>query len=340
MSARTKTLIQIGVSLAIVTVLYYRLDWAEAQALVRGANPFLLAVPVVVSAVDRVWMAWKWRLLLAVLCRPPSVLEAIRVYYVSSFQGVALPLGGLGPDILRYFHLRSHGVSAHAVTVSIVIERILGLVATIVAGVIGLIALQRELGADAGVPGGLMWLLLALLGASIAFFLSLFHDRSRPRIYRVLGLRPARGRLGRHPAAQKVVEAIERFRSVPGRVVANLLLSITEQLFSVISLYVAALALRIPLTITQCLAVAPLTVLAQRIPIGYAGIGIREGALVVLLGLFGVAYADIIVLSSALLLTFLVSLLPGAVWSLGLGRVGQPGAKLVVEPTRQVGEQP
>lgn len=146
MSRTTKTFLKIGVSLGLLVVLFSQLDWQEAEELVRNANPLWLVLPVIVSVIDRVWMAWKWRLLLAVLSRPPKLLDAIRVYYVSSFQGTVLPFGGLGPDILRYIHLRSSGIERHTISLSIVLERVIGLVATTAVGVVGILALLSKIG--------------------------------------------------------------------------------------------------------------------------------------------------------------------------------------------------
>lgn len=315
MSRKTKAFLKIGVSLGLLVVLFSQLDWQEAEELVGNANPLWLVLPVIVSVIDRVWMAWKWRLLLAVLAPPPKLLDAIRVYYVSSFQGTVLPFGGLGPDILRYIHLRSSGIERHTISLSIVLERIIGLVATTAVGVVGILALLSRLDPATPLHTVFLWLLAACLLACLVGFLVFFHGPTQRFLYRIFGLDRLGERLANRPSAQKVAEAVGSYRRAPREIATNLVLSVLEQLFPIVSLYTAALAFQIPLTLLDCLAVTPVTSIVKRIPIGYAGIGVREGAMVFILGLLGVGYSDTLVLSTALFFAYLVSLLPGAFWS-------------------------
>src|SRR5690606_10154597 len=66
-----------------------------------------------------------------------SRLAAIRVYYESSFVGFAMPLGGLGPDIVRFMRLRGREIPSHITLVSILVERYVGLIATLMMVVVG-----------------------------------------------------------------------------------------------------------------------------------------------------------------------------------------------------------
>jgi hypothetical protein len=68
-------------------------------------------------------------------------------------------------------------------------------------------------------------------------------------------------------------------------------------------------------TFTDCLGAVPISTLLERLPVSYAGLGVREGALVFLFGLLGIAYPDVLVLSSSMFILFLVTLLPGLLWS-------------------------
>lgn len=332
MSKKTKTYLKIGVSLGILIVLFSRLDWREAEELIRNANPLWLLLPVIVSVIDRVWMAWKWRLLLAVLSTPPKLLDAIRVYYISSFQGTVLPFGGLGADIMRYVHLRSSGIEPHTISLSIVVERVIGLVATLMVGVVGILALLSKLDPASPLHTVFLWLLAGAGAACIASLLVFFHGPTQRLLYRMFRLDRLGERFRNRPIGQKLVDAIGAYQRAPREVATNLLLSVAEQLFPIVSLYTAAHAFQIPLTLLDCLAVTPVTLLVKRIPIGYAGIGIREGAMVFILGLLGVGYSDTLVLSTTLFLSFLLSLLPGAFWSLASPSRGVEKGTAAVSP--------
>ena len=258
-------------------------------------------------------MAWKWRMLLAVIAEPPSLYKAIKVYYISSFQGIAIPLGGLGPDIVRYVHLRSSRIPINAIAASIVLERIIGITATMMIASYGALSFARRLGSESEFSTSFIWAFTISLAAATISLLLLFHKFSQSLMAKVFRV----NRLKKLPLMQKTIESVQSFSYKPGEIGKNLLLSIIEQLFSVLSLYFGAMAFNISLSLYDCLAVAPISSLLQRLPISYAGIGIKEGAHVFLLGLLGVKFDNALVLSTSLFLAFLLSLLPGIIWTIG-----------------------
>src|SRR5215213_1692565 len=135
---RLRAGLQLGTSVALLTFLLSRVDWQRSLALIRGAEPLLLALVVAIQTADRILMALKWHQLLRVLDGRLGRGDAIRIYYESTFIGFALPLGGLGPDIVRFARLRSRGMDPHVTIASIVMERLNGVVATLAFIVVGL----------------------------------------------------------------------------------------------------------------------------------------------------------------------------------------------------------
>src|SRR4029450_10019744 len=93
----------------------------------------------------------------------------------------------------------------------------------------------------------------------------------------------------------------------------NLGLSAIEQTAPVFTLWVVSHALGAPLPWIVCLAVAPVAVVIQRLPLTYAGLGLREGGAAALLVALGYDYSAALVLLMALLVMFSISLLPGVV---------------------------
>lgn len=310
-SKQTKILLQVLVSAGILYVLFRQLDWQKASEIMAEANLLWLIPPILVQVIDRCWMAWKWRMLLAVLGPVPSLYDSIRVYYVSSFQGVAIPLGGLGPDIVRYVHLRSSDVSRHSVAISIVMERAIGILATGIVAVFGGVILMQKIGSisNTGMLNGI--LLTGGLGSAVLGGL-LFSPRIQKAIYRLLTRSSI---LAQNDTFGKFAEALRKYRDAPGAMILNLVLAVIEQLFPVLIFFLGSIAFQVPVTIIDCLAVVPVGILIQRLPVSYAGLGIREGALVFLLGLLGVPYSKALILSSATFALFLLTLLPGMVWS-------------------------
>lgn len=318
---RAKVLLRVLVSAGVLYILFRQLDWQQASKILTSANLLWLIPPVVVMVIDRCWMAWKWRMLLAVLGPVPSLYDSIRVYYVSSFQGIAIPLGGLGPDIVRYAHLRSSDLSRHSVAISIVMERAIGILATGIVAVLAGGGLVQKVGGlgDANV---LSTILLVGGGGSAVLGGLLFSSRIQRRVYRLL----TRSRvLARSDTLERFAEALRQYRDVPGVILLNLVLALVEQFFSVLVFFFGGIALQVPVTLIDCLAVVPISSLIQRLPVSYAGLGIREGALVFLFGVLGVGYSEVLILSSVVFILFLVTLLPGLLWS--FDRIGYEAAE-------------
>lgn len=307
---RAKVLLRVAVSLGILYVLFRQLDWQQASEVVAEANLLWLIPPVLVLIADRCWMAWKWQMLLAVLGPAPNLYDTIRVYYVSSFQGLVIPLGGLGPDIVRYGHLRSSKISRRSVAISIVMERAIGILATSIMALLGGGILMLKVG-SLGASGlsGVLW----VGGAGVVVLaVLLFSPRIQSGAHRLLTRSSV---LAQQDAFQKLANALRKYRDAQGVMFLNLLLALIEQLFSVLVFVLGSLAFQIPVTFVDCLAVVPISVLIQRLPVSYAGLGIREGTLVFLFGLLGVAYSEVLVLSTAMFILFLVTLVPGVLWS-------------------------
>jgi uncharacterized membrane protein YbhN (UPF0104 family) len=260
-------------------------------------------------------MALKWHQLLRVLDDRLSRWGSIRVYYESTFIGFALPLGGLGPDIVRFVRLRSRGIDPHITLASMVMERLNGVVATLALIVVGLAVLARlapqpalrEFATVAAAVAGVVCALLAALIFYPAF------GRGLMRLFKL----PAATQSGRFA---KYVQAASAYSARRPTLALNLGLSMIEQTAPVFTLWVGSHALGAPLPWIVCLAVAPVAVVIQRLPLTYAGLGLREGSAAALLVALGYDYSAALVLLMTLFVMFLIALVPGAIILMTNGR--------------------
>jgi uncharacterized protein (TIRG00374 family) len=303
---RLRVVLQLGTSIALLAFLLSRLDWQRSLALLSAAQPPLLVAVIAIQTADRILMALKWHQLLRVLDDRLSRWAAIRIYYESTFVGFALPLGGLGPDIVRFVRLRSRGLDPHVTLASIVMERINGVVATLALIAIGLVMLAqlapqpplRKFAAIAAV--------VAAAGA-IVIAAMIFHPafaRGMRRLKLPFAIDTAR--------FAKYADAARAYSARRPTLAINLVLSMIEQTAALFTLWVVSHALGAPLPLLVCLAVAPVAVVIQRLPLTYAGLGLREGSAAALLVALGYDYSAALVMFMALFVLFFVSLLPGA----------------------------
>jgi len=310
-----RTALQLGASVALLAFLISRLDWERSLALIRSADPLLLLAVIAIQSADRVLMALKWYQLLCVLDTRLGRWGAIRVYYESTFIGFALPLGGLGPDIVRFVRLRSLGISPHITLSSMVMERLNGLVATLALLTAGFAVLAGL----ASHPALQKFAIVASVGAGVTGVIAcglIFHRASGRALLRLLDRRTSTA----SARVAKYAEGIRAYAAQRARLAANLGLSILEQLVSVFTLWVGSHALDAPLPWIVCLAVAPVSVIIQRLPLAYAGLGLREGSTAALLVALGYDYSTALILLMTLFVMFCITLLPGAIILAASGR--------------------
>lgn len=299
--------LKIAVSAAVLALLFSKVDWGRAAALLVGVHPLALVALLAIYSADRVLMALKWHQLLHVLDTRLSRPAAIRVYYESSFVGFAMPLGGLGPDIVRYLRLRGRAIPSHVTLVSILMERYIGLLATLTLVVVGFAALaaiapEPALARFARLTAG------GALAAAVAAGLALLVPGLRRTARRLLSRsRRIESLLGKHAAA------VGAYSSRHGVLAVNFALSVLEQTTPIWSYWIGSRALGTPLPLAVCVAVAPVVVVVSRLPISFGGIGLREGSAAALLVALGYDYSESMVLLMLMFFAFFVSLLPGAV---------------------------
>jgi glycosyltransferase 2 family protein len=317
---RLRVALQLGASLALLAFLISRLDWQRSLTLLRGAQPLLLAAVIAIQTADRLLMALKWHQLLRVLDARLTRRQAIRIYYESTFIGFALPLGGLGPDIVRFLRVRNRGFDAHVTLASIVIERLNGVVATLVLIVAGLAVLARLAPQPPLQKFAVLAAVVAGIAGAVLAALILLPALARRLSRSKLAAAFASGRFAKYADAARAYSARRPTLAI------NLGLSVIEQTAPLFTLWVVSHALGAPLPWIVCLAVAPVAVLIQRLPLTYAGLGLREGSAAALLVALGYDYSAALTLFMVLFVLFLISLLPGAIalaWSAPLPKQPQ-----------------
>lgn len=302
-----RVVLQLAVSLGLLTLLFSRIEWQRVAQLLRNADFGLLLLLLGVYAADRVLMALKWRQLLRVLDPRLGPLGAVRVYYESSFVGFAMPLGGLGPDIVRYVRLLRLGIEPHVTLVSMIMERIVGLIATLAVAGIGL-AVLASLTTGTALGNFARIASVVSVAAAVGSGFVIFHPHTLGGLAWLLErFRRLRDKVAKH------VTAARAYAERRLLLLANLALSALEQTVPVWTYWIGSRALDMPLPLVVCLAVAPVTVVIQRLPIAYGGLGLREGSAAALLVALGYDYSEALVLAMTLFVMFIVSLLPGAV---------------------------
>lgn len=310
LSTWQKRTLQIVLSLSVFAVLIYYIDGERVSELLGRVSVLYLLAMFVVNLADRVFMAWKWNRLLRVFAVSISEWAAFKLYYQACFLGFAVPFG-IGPDIVRFFQLSQSGLKGAQVMASIILERLLGLLATLIVLLLGLAILFRIL-PSSEVTGQLMGVVIALLIFTCLLFVLLLSDTIWNRLSRWASL----PRLSEKIRLGEYYEAFVLYRRFKSTTLNFTLLSCFEQFFAILTTYFAAKALGIPLGLLTCIAFVPVTVLAERLPVSFLGIGFREGSYVLVLSLLGIDYTSAMMLGLTCFFMDIVVAIPAGLWYL------------------------
>ena len=291
-----------GASLAILASL------AELDTVARtvaSTSPAMLLGAAVVAFGDRALMVGKWLALLGIQSTGIPRTAAIRAYLASGLALYLLPVS-VGADVLRALALGRHRNAVAEVGASIAAERILGLLSSALMSAVALaVALRYSVDLTFLLP----WSLLAILAGTVVLVLPLSRRVAQlvSSGLQIVGLARSTSFL------QRLGSAYRAYRGYPRLLFGVGALSVVEQLFPVATNWILARALGIPVDFTVFLVVMPLTLFLARLPISLGGVGVAEGSIVYLLGLFGFPAEQalaIAVLSRAL--DIVVVALPGA----------------------------
>jgi uncharacterized protein (TIRG00374 family) len=286
---RLALLLRLLITASLLVFILTLVDVRELAGLVGSADIVWLLATLLVAAGDRLLMVVKWFPLLKIQNVAVPFGRAARAYLASGVAHYFLP-ASVGADVLRATVLGRAGRFIIEVGASIVAERALGLVASALMSMVSLaIAVRLGLPVELIFP----WALFSVAAGAAILILPL--NRSVLR-----GVRNARilNRIGRaRRYVERFADTYTIYRSRVGILVGMGWLTVLEQLFPIAILWLLGRALGVPLSLTAVLVAVPLTLFVIRLPISFGGLGVGEGALVYLLGLFGVSPTEALTLA-------------------------------------------
>src|SRR5213083_731347 len=302
------TLFQLTVTIAVLYWVYHdpnrRAQMAEA---IRDAQYHWIVFGILAYVVVEIAAAFRWHVLLKVQDIHLSFLRLSGLFLIGMFYNQFLP-GGTGGEIMKSYYLLKETPDKKAgALLAVVFDRFIGLVA-LVAITGALISLRFDFLSQTLETRRLLWLLLVLLGGSIGVLLSTFV---------ITGFNLVHSLPKKFPGREKLIEISAAYHLYAHHWPATLVAfgaSIVAHLATFATFLCAAYALGAAVPLLDFFAVMPVERTISALPISFAGIGLREKILQIMLnGLCGVPEAKAILIGSLSFLIILVCCLPGAV---------------------------
>src|SRR5881394_3487787 len=302
------TIFQLAVTIAVLYWVYHdpnrRAQMAEA---IRDAQYHWVVIAILAYGVVEIAAAFRWYVLLKVQKIHLSFARLCGLFLIGMFYNQFLP-GGTGGDIMKSYYLLKETPDKKAgALLAVVFDRLIGLVA-LVAITGTLIGLRYDFLSQTTETRQLLWILLVVLGASIAGLLTTFVITG----FKLFHLLPLR-----FPGREKLIEISAAYHLYARHWRATLVAfgaSLVAHLATFATFLCAAYALGAAVPLVNFFAVMPIERTISALPISFAGIGLREKVLQIMLhGLCGVPEATAILIGSLSFLIILICCLPGAI---------------------------
>lgn len=304
-----KRLLKPLVSLAVLLVALYFLDWRQLFATFRKINPWMFLLATLISLSQYLVCAFRWHLL-ARDVTSLSLREHAGQYLYATFLNTFTP-ANLGGDIYRFISLKNYGSTAPQVTIVLLRERFLGLMSLFLSFLLCLFVLYVG---DTTVLANFSKVLLVAggciaVGAGLLFISPLL-------ITAVSKLRVVRS----HRWMVSTLDLLGTVVRFDSPVSFFILIAVSLVAFGIwiVTGQVVAFDLETVLPWSILGAVLALVELARLVPMSVQGVGVREGAFAYLFGLMGKSTETGFVLGTVLYLSLGFSfLLAGFLgWSL------------------------
>ena len=263
-------MLKLTISVSILGWVFHKFDPQDLAQASQSLFTIEFAVAIALMGLQPIFASLRWHVVLAKLNgAAPAVRRLISYYFVGLFVGQVLP-STLGGDVVRGHYTYTDRVPIKTVILSIFMERLLSFL-----------------------------VLLSMAGAALILFTTANHQEEAPIYYLTLALLLTGAAFAPFMLPDRLVawcDARLRYKVI-ATVIHNgksllasadtwaqiIALSILSQSAVLASAYMIAESLDLSLSVLAVVTTMPLVMLTAMLPISFAGWGVREGALVLLL---------------------------------------------------------
>ncbi|HEY2584755.1 MAG TPA: lysylphosphatidylglycerol synthase transmembrane domain-containing protein [Tepidisphaeraceae bacterium] len=258
--------------------------------LVREANPLYLLIALMLLPISYFITSRRWHMLLETVDIHMGQGRTFVLNMVGSFYNSFMP-GSTGGDVVKAWYASRHTTHRTRAVMSVLIDRILGLLALIIlGGVMAAVQWRNPTCRHVAIASG------ALLGVT-ALGLFVFYHRN---LRRATGLDWILKRLPMQHTVHRAVETMEIYGRRPWVWVAAIAMTFPVHMTTIISATFAGKAFGLPLHAMYYWVVVPVITLVGAIPISPQGAGVMEPLAVELTRLQGVTVSQAFALVMAI----------------------------------------
>jgi uncharacterized protein (TIRG00374 family) len=302
------TLIQLAVTVTLLIWVFHDPNQrAQMATALRAADYRWVGGAIVAYLIVEIAAAVRWQILLRVQKIRLSLPRLSGLFLIGMFYNQFLP-GGTGGDIIKsYLLLKETAEHKAGALLAVVFDRLIGLVA-LVAITVTLVSLRFDLLSRTPETRNLLWLLLLVLGISISALIASFVVSG----FNLFHLLPRK-----FPGRDKLIEIAAAYHLYARHWLATFFAfaaSLVAHLATFTTFLCVAYAFHASVKLIDFFAVLPVERTLTALPISFAGVGLREQILQIMLhNLCGVPIAVAKLIGTMSFLVILVCCAPGGI---------------------------
>jgi len=316
---KVSLLAKVGLSGLLIWYLLHRIPLHQIFASLAEVNLYWLMLALCLAGLGKIISTLRWRYLLSVqdISVPFSVLFSSLLvgYFFNNF----LP-STIGGDAMRAFDIARYSRRNMASAVTVVTERVMGILALASVALVAACAGYRLI----ETVGHVFYLVLAFFLLSVGGFYIVTQRVFVNRLVR-LAQWAKLAKMGR--LVSEAYAAFGLLRDHKGALLNTYLISALLQVNVLLYYYVISLSLHLEVSIAYFFCIIPVVLVILQLPISINGIGVREGLYVFFFGLVGVAGQKAIAFSWLDFgMTILMGIAGGTVFALRRSHRGEQAA--------------
>ncbi len=298
--------VKVLVSVLLFAWAFRRVRWDAIGPVLEHAAPFWIAAAAMLLLASHLLASYQWSRLLRAAGVKLPLWKVIAYYHVGLFFNNFLP-ANVGGDLARTLDIARSGSSRPTALATVLLDRLIGTVALGVVAVVSTIPAIDHFHLAAAYAG-----VVTFLAAAVLMLRAVLEPRVLAALDRVLA---AIGLSRLAPALDELSARLAAFRGKRRLLLELLCVALVVQIMriGVHVLFARALGLHVPAA--YFFLFVPLLAVIVSLPISLNGIGVREGAGILLFGLVGLDKSSAFALQfGTYLIAVGVSLLGGLVF--------------------------
>jgi len=281
--------VTVGVSLLIFSFLFSKINVEELISVMYRSNLKLILLTVVISLLANIFLgAERWRRILQALGCPLSYREVFYIRTGCIPLKIVFPMKSSELFKALYLYRRRKLPFAQGVS-SLILEKVLNVLATLGIFLFGLSSLDLKI--HPFIPiGGIFIIIFFLFSSKMREFCIIFSKIVHPKLYKF------------------ILQLFSSFEYISPREKGILIFySLWYQFSEFFNTYILFRAVGIEISFFLILALVPLIMIVNNLPITILGLGTREGLIVFLFAKYGTSGY---LLSAGMLVSFVEHILP------------------------------